>query len=354
MARRTPGLTKRGNVWWVHKSIQGTLIRESTGTSSLAEAERYLALRIEQVRRQTVYGERPAVTFTQAFEKYLAEACPTKSIPRAGEAAERFLPWIGDTDVTLIHDGSLNGYREERREAGVAAGTINKELQYIVRVLNLCARVWRHDNGRPYVDTAPLLRREKGKARPPMVLTWDTQKALLPQLPVTQAAMTLFALNTGLRQEEFCSLRWDWRVDVPELGTYVFILPDAVTKTAQERVVVLNSIARRVVEARPQLGDYVFVNKFGNRYHRLYNHTWQTARERAGVPTLRVHDLRHTFGHRLRAAGVDIEDRADLLGHSSGRMTTHYSAPELGRLLDAAESIVTERPATVLTAVGGR
>ena len=41
----------------------------------------------------------------------------------------------------------------------------------------------------------------------------------------------------------------------------------------------------------------------------------------AGFKSVRVHDLRHTFGRRLRAAGVGLEDRQDLLGHKSSRMT---------------------------------
>jgi hypothetical protein len=52
---------------------------------------------------------------------------------------------------------------------------------------------------------------------------------------------------------------------------------------------------------------------------------------------VRVHDLKHTFGRRLRAAGVSFEDRQDLFGHKSGRMTTHYSTAELSNLIEAAE-----------------
>jgi integrase len=63
---------------------------------------------------------------------------------------------------------------------------------------------------------------------------------------------------------------------------------------------------------------------------------------------VRVHDLRHTFGHRLRAAGVSFEDRQDLLGHTSERMTTHYSAPDISRLIEAAESVCKRLPNTVL------
>lgn len=53
-----------------------------------------------------------------------------------------------------------------------------------------------------------------------------------------------------------------------------------------------------------------------------------------------VHNLRHTFGSRLRGAGVPLEIRKVLLGHASGAITTPYSAAELSELLDAVEKIV--------------
>jgi len=49
----------------------------------------------------------------------------------------------------------------------------------------------------------------------------------------------------------------------------------------------------------------------------------------AGFRSLRVHDLKHTFGHRLRATGVGFEDRKTLLGYKSDQVTTHHSAPEI-------------------------
>ena len=85
----------------------------------------------------------------------------------------------------------------------------------------------------------------------------------------------------------------------------------------------------------------------------MNNTGWKSARERAadkweeehgepapdGFRRIRVHDLKHTFGRRLRAAGVSFEDRQDLLGHRSGRITTHYSQAELGNLIAAAEKV---------------
>lgn len=62
-----------------------------------------------------------------------------------------------------------------------------------------------------------------------------------------------------------------------------------------------------------------------------------------GFRSIRVHDLKHTFGRRLRSAGVSLETRRVLLGHKNGDITTHYSAPEIRELIEAVEK-VSERP----------
>ena len=87
-AKRTPGLRRRGKqgIWSIQKAIRvgGKSIKicESTGTSSLEEAERYLANRIGEIRSTHVYGETSPVTLAEAAEKYLLE-CPESSYSRA-------------------------------------------------------------------------------------------------------------------------------------------------------------------------------------------------------------------------------------------------------------------------------
>ena len=49
---------------------------------------------------------------------------------------------------------------------------------------------------------------------------------------------------------------------------------------------------------------------------------------------VRVHDLKHTVGGRLRAVGVSFEHRQNVIGHKSGSITTSLlaaSARELDR-----------------------
>ena len=47
--------------------------------------------------------------------------------------------------------------------------------------------------------------------------------------------------------------------------------------------------------------------------------------------------MKHPFGRRLRAAGVSFEHRQDLLGHKSGRITTHYSQAGMTSLIATAD-----------------
>ena len=55
------------------------------------------------------------------------------------------------------------------------------------------------------------------------------------------------------------------------------------------------------------------------------------------MTSVRVHDLHYTFGMRLRAQGVGLENRQDLLGHYAERMTTHNSRADIQRLVECVE-----------------
>jgi len=110
-------------------------------------------------------------------------------------------------------------------------------------------------------------------------------------------------------------------------------------KNGEDRLIVLNRVAQSVIEsARGKHPTSVFGFR-GHPVTSMLNTAWMRARDIAGLPNVRVHDLKHTFGRRLRAAGVSFEDRQDLLGHRSGRITTHYSGAELSRLIDAANKV---------------
>lgn len=191
-----------------------------------------------------------------------------------------------------------------------------------------------------WLDRAPRIKLlPDSNKRRPYPLSWDEQKKLFSALPSHLAEMALFTVNTGCSDAEVCRMQWDCEVQVPQLETCVFIVPGTFVKNGDERLVVLNDIARRVVDARRgRHPTHVFSYK-GKPVQRMLNSAWLRARKTTGLQQVRVHDLKHTFGRRLRAAGVSFEDRQDLLGHRSGRMTTYYSAAELSKLIEAANAV---------------
>jgi integrase len=334
--KRTPGLYKRGDFWHIDKQVRGIRLCESTGTSDLREAETYLARRIEEIRQATVYGIRPKRTFRQAATKYLNEAVKT-TIADDAMHLQVLDSFIGHLVLNQVHMGTLQPFIAARRSQQVKTRTINHALQVVRHILFLAAGEWLDEHGLTWLETAPRIKfLPEHDRRDPYPLSWEEQAQLFQELPPHLARMALFKVNTGCREHEVCSLRWEWEAPVPELGTSVFLIPAMRVKNREERLVVLNQVARSVIgELRGVHPEYVFTYK-GRPVQKMNSSAWRKARIRAGLAQVRVHDLKHTFGRRLRAAGVSFEDRQDLLGHKSGRVTTHYSAAELGNLIDAA------------------
>lgn len=385
MARKTiTGLSQRKGLWHIDKKINGERLYESTGTGDRAEAERYLIHRLEQIRQQKVYGVRQVRTFRDAATRYLVEHKDQPSIHLTALCLQQLDPYIGEMPLTHIDDHALEHFIKERKaghvepdgkiKKGVSNRTINIALERAIRVLSMCARKWRDDERRPWLDNVPMIAKleEKRSSRKPYPMSWDEQSILFGELPAHLQTMALFKVNTGCREQEVCKLRWDWEISVPELGTSVFLIPAdfggrharSGVKNGDERLVVLNSVAKSIIEKQRGVSkEWVFPYK-ETAMHRMNDSAWKKARVRAaklwqeknlrpahpGYASIRIHDLKHSFGRRLRAAGVTEEDRKALLGHKNGSITSHYSGAELGQLIEAANKVsATDSRGPVLT-----
>ncbi len=338
--KRSPGLVKRAGIWHIDKRISGRRICQSTGASDLEEAERYLARLAEQTRQAQIYGVRPQRIFEKAAAKFILENQQKRSLSSDIGRLKLLMPWIGDVPLDKIHTGTLQPWIEHRRKEGAAMGTINHGLKIVRRILNLATTEWVDEYGMTWLQAAPKIKLlPDTNKRPPYPLSWAEQEKLFKELPEHLAQMALFAVNTGCRDSEICNLRWEWEVEVSELDTAVFMIPGQYVKNRDDRLVVLNRVALSAVNLlRGEHPTQVFTYN-GKPITRMLNSAWLRARKKVGLPQVRVHDLKHTFGRRLRAAGVSFEDRQDLLGHRSGRITTHYSAAELSRLIEAANCV---------------
>jgi integrase len=110
-------------------------------------------------------------------------------------------------------------------------------------------------------------------------------------------------VNTGCRDAEICGLRWDWEVEVPALCTSVFIIPTARVKNGDDRLVVLNSAARSVVQARRGLHVTHVFSYQGLPMRRMLTSAWKRARQCAGLPLVRVRPQTHLWSTAARGRG---------------------------------------------------
>lgn len=350
MAKSTPGLRKKGSIWHIDKTVAGVKLRESTGETELEVAERYLAKRIQEIRSEVVYGERRERIFDEAAARFIEEYGHKRSLDRDIDTLKAVMPYIGQIALQKIHSASLDQYIRDRKAAKISAGTLNRDMAIIRRVLKLCVVMWRDEQGRPWLDSAPLLPTVQGEKRKAHPLTVVEQERLIVGMPRYLADMALFALHTGLRDQEICGLKWEHEAKISGTQESVFIVTEERAKNGHERIVPLNAVARSIVDRYRDQSAFVFHLK-GNRLERMNNRAWRKARKAANLPDVRVHDLRHTFGMRLRAAGVSFEDRQDLLGHHAGHITTQYSKAEIARLIECVELLCGDKHGTELTLI---
>jgi len=374
MQTRTKGIRIVGDDRIIDKQYHGQRIFQRLKGASQDEAETWL-----RNRQNTLDGERQQQLrrgserlFADGAAKYLIE-CHTRkvrSLETISYHVKILLPFIGSLAMGDVCNEALEGFVASRiDEDGAGNATVNRSLEVVRTVMNRATRVWR-DDGKPWIPSSPLIEMldETQQRRPPYPITWAQQKVLVPALPGHLQRPVLFALNTGARDDNVCGLRWEWEVKVPDLKRSVFVVPAAEFKGQRDHVLILNDAAWNIVEAsRGMHEEYVFVYRRERvkhldrepamEYHRIgtINNTgWQAARKAVGLEKVRVHDLRHTFGQRLRDAGVSEEDRALLLGHAIEGMPQHYATATVARLVEAANKAqYTVDRTTLLSVVNG-
>jgi integrase len=339
--KRNPGLYKRNGIWHIDKKVSNRRICLSTGTDDLAEAEKCLARKVEEIRQATLFGVRPSRTFAEAAQKFVEAHQHHRSIRHDTLKLIKFVRYIGDLPLNQINMQLLQPYIDSRRKEGKKSATINATLKLVRRITRLAAGEWTDDFGLTWLENAPKITMlPMTDARKPYPLSWEEQARLFARLPEYLHRMALFATNTGCRDQEICRLRWEWEIPLEEFPDIrLFIIPGVWVKNGCDRLIVCNKVAASIIEQQRDTHPTHVFHYRGHPVKRMMSTAWRQAREAEGLERVRVHDTRHTCGRRLRAAGVSLEDRADIFGHRSGRITTHYSAAELGNLVGAVNKI---------------
>lgn len=143
-------------------------------------------------------------------------------------------------------------------------------------------------------------------------------QAVLNQEPLPIRAIFTAYLLTGCRHSELRYAKWN-QVDLEKQELLL-----ARTKNGRPRRVYLPDELISLLSGLPRASEYVFAGQKPRSTIDVDKH-WCRIRERAGLPDVRVHDLRHTFGSHLAQAGINSKLLSELLGHRDPKMTARYS-----------------------------
>ena len=161
-------------------------------------------------------------------------------------------------------------------------------------------------------------------------------------------------LTTGLRRGEICGLKWE---DFDEVAGTLKVcrtvyrkegggLIAGDTKTyAGTRKIVLPASTVQVLHERKKsaLTEWIFPNPLRPEQpanpDTAYSHL-KSLLKRAGLPSIRFHDLRHTFATHALASGVDVKTLSGILGHTRAAFTLDTYTHTTGDMQKRASEVV--------------
>ncbi len=164
--------------------------------------------------------------------------------------------------------------------------------------------------------------------------------------PCITGAIRLYML-TGMRLREVLHLRWD-EVD---LQRGLLFLPDS--KTGR-KTVVLSRAAVDVLTDLPRIGVYVIAGETAGlpdeKPRADLKRPWVAITKHAGLPGLRIHDLRHSFASVGAWSGLGLPIIGKLLGHADAKTTARYAHVDADSSRRAADAIAGQ----ISAALGGK
>jgi len=250
---------------------------------------------------------------------------------------DRYQEWLGDREIADVTSNDIEQHlvwlqTDEPGRKGIAQSSAARALASIRSL---------HDFG----EREKLLASNAAATVPvpkrgspiPKALTIEQVASLLDATPNDNAASLVdirdravleMLYSTGARISELLDLDVD---DVDQGERMVLVRG----KGAKERLVPLGGPASKaleqyVVRARPEMNKKgspaLFLNMRGGRMGRQSGFKTVTqAAERAGLPPVSPHALRHSFATHLLQGGADVRVVQELLGHSSVATTQIYT-----------------------------
>lgn len=301
----------------------------------------------QRLRAEVVMGGDPAAEkvrlkatplYAELAAQHLADA---RIHQRRPENTERILRthvlqrW-GKVPVSNINRQAVSQWLAEKRAGGLAPATVEKIRVVLGRSFELGAS-WNVPGcdrpnparGMPRIPLNNARERflsasEAARLREAASLSKNTQLRSIVDL----------LLLTGARVGELLQAR----LEHVDLERRLWLIP--MSKTGKARHVPLSTAAVDVIAALPRWDGcpWLIPNPRTRKPFTDLKHPWQTARDAAGLPDLRIHDLRHSAASFMVNSGVDLFAVGKVLGHASVQSTQRYSHLANDTLLAAVEA----------------
>lgn len=275
-------------------------------------------------------------TFQEFVEGPWRLACHSQCKPSTqrrmdGALRTQLLPSFGPSPIDCVEANDVHVWFDSY--STTAPGGANRALDVLRQVFNHAVACG-HRSDNP-------TRRIKPNRRPRLTrfLSTDEVERLHHALDAhkgrgsgrQQSEIIRLLLLTGCRKSEIVHLRWS------EVDGDTLHLSDSKTGP---RAVLLNRKAQEIIGRQQRSGTFVFPALTDSSQPRSTELSlWKKVRRDAGIPDVRLHDLRHTFASHAVMRGVPLPVLARLMGHSGTRMTLRYAHVADREMEAAAERV---------------
>jgi integrase len=326
--------------WYIHGTVRGIALRESTGVADRKAAEAIRAQREWEIIQRSVFGREATATFLGAAVSYL-EAGGEKLYLKPIIARIGSRP-LANIDQIVIEQTARALYPL------ASPGTLNRQaFTPIAAVLNHAAK-------RGLCAKRIIERPEQPKGRVRWI-TFKEAEELLAACSKHLRSLVMFLLGTGARMSE--ALYLDWR-EVDLTRAHVTFLD---TKNNESRGVPLHSRLVNELRTLRHKQGRVFRTPAGLPYAEKSSGGGQIktafkgACRRAGIADFSPHDCRHTWATWHYAANRDLIALMKLGGWKSERMVlryAHINVAQLAPSINAGLAAWSTKPAPSPTADG--
>lgn len=270
------------------------------------------------------------------------------------------VPTLGSVRMARLTPQQVQGLYSKTLAAGLSPTTVRQIHACIHRAFQQAVR-W----GVVARNVADLVDRPRRAEHQMIALTPEQARTLLDAAAGDRfEALYVLAVTTGMREGELLGLHWkDVDLDAAALQVRTIVQRTKLTglafsepKTAgSRRQIALAGMAvaalrrRRVIQAEERLklgpawedNDLVFPNSLGKPTEatNLLHRSFKPLLEKAGLPPIRFHDLRHTAATIYLRKRVPAKVVSEMLGHSNIGITLQvYShvLPDMQREATAA------------------